>query len=96
MIEKCTAFCLSRLIHRGSFPTSSCVHKGKDGGIQLPTTVGTDDPSIWQHWLLVDGQLWTATLKCELTNHRPGYDELRLHFEYWRTKSCSPWKLFEK
>lgn len=75
---------LNVCIHAGSFPESS-----KVGG----WTIGTDDPSIWQHLMWFDGQFWAAELKSDTERQRPAtFEELKMHFDHWRDSGQSPWR----
>lgn len=74
---------LSKLIHPGSFPASS-----KLGG----TTIGTNDPAIWQHLLWFDGTVWAAELKSDVLRHVSTLEELRSHFDRWQGSGQSPWR----
>lgn len=75
---------LARCIHRGSFPESS-----KLGG----TTIGTDDPSVWQYLLWFGGNFWTAELHHDVRLQEPcSFNELLSHFDRWRDSGKSPWR----
>jgi len=79
-----TAGVLSRCVHPGSFPQSS-----KPGG----TTVGTNDPAIWQYLMWFDGQFWAMEMHHDVRLGEPcSFSELKGHFEYWQAAGENPWR----
>lgn len=58
---------ISRLLHQGT-PAA-------------PSEVGTDDPSIWDHFLFIKGRWYAAVLKSDVIAAIPDRRALLAHFK---------------